>query len=87
MKLTKKEQDIYNEVCDKYKHHWLNTTITNTMAIEIADRIANQRVIEELERIKIEFAPFGKAHIEERIQELKQEPTDKLTKNDEISER
>jgi hypothetical protein len=32
---TEESKKIYNEVCDKYKHHWLDTTVTQTMAMEM----------------------------------------------------
>ena len=32
------EKQIYNEVCDKYKHNWLNTTVSQTMAMEMISK-------------------------------------------------
>lgn len=32
---TEEAKQIYNKVCDKYKHHWLDTTVSQTMAMEM----------------------------------------------------
>ena len=43
---TEESKKIYNEVCDKYNHHWLDTTITQTMAMEmITKALAISRVV------------------------------------------
>ena len=46
MKYTEQQKQIYNEVCDKYKHHWLNTTVSQTMAMEMINKaLAISRVV------------------------------------------
>lgn len=53
---TEESKKIYNEVCDKYKHHWLDTTITQTMAMEmITKALAISRVSKSLPRKDAEF--------------------------------
>lgn len=48
---TEESKKIYNEVCDKYKHHWLNTTITQTMAMEMINKaLAISRVVGQSEQ-------------------------------------
>ena len=41
MKYTEQQKQIYNDVCDKYKHNWLNTTISQTMAMEMISKALN----------------------------------------------
>lgn len=49
---TEESKKIYNEVCDKYKHHWLDTTITQTMAMEmITKALAISRVVGQSEQL------------------------------------
>ena len=49
---TEESKKIYNEVCDKYKHHWLNTTITQAMAMEmITKALAISRVGSSLPKV------------------------------------
>ena len=43
MEYTEQQKKIYNEVCDKYKHNWLNTTISQTMAMEMISKALNTR--------------------------------------------
>ena len=38
MEYTEQQKQIYNEVCDKYKHNWLNTTVSQTMAMEMISK-------------------------------------------------
>ena len=38
MEYTEQQKQIYNDVCDKYKHNWLNTTISQTMAMEMISK-------------------------------------------------
>jgi len=47
---TEEAKQIYNKVCDKYKHHWLDTTVSQTMAMEMiteALSIAIDKTVEE----------------------------------------
>jgi hypothetical protein len=41
MEYTEQQKQIYNDVCDKYKHNWLNTTISQTMAMEMISKALN----------------------------------------------
>jgi len=53
MEYTEQQKQIYNEVCDKYKHHWLNTTVSQTMAMEmISKALAIYRVSCQREQLK-----------------------------------
>lgn len=38
---SEEAKKIYNDVCDKYKHHWLDTTISKTMAMEMINKALN----------------------------------------------
>ena len=38
MEYTEQQKQIYNDVCDKYKHNWLNTTVSQTMAMEMISK-------------------------------------------------
>tara|TARA_R110000851_G_scaffold71463_1_gene159002 strand:+ start:271 stop:558 length:288 start_codon:yes stop_codon:yes gene_type:complete len=38
MEYTEQQKQIYNDVCNKYKHNWLNTTISQTMAMEMISK-------------------------------------------------
>ena len=38
MEYTEQQKQIYNDVCEKYKHNWLNTTISQTMAMEMISK-------------------------------------------------
>ena len=41
MEYTEQQKKIYNDVCEKYKHNWLNTTISQTMAMEMISKALN----------------------------------------------
>jgi hypothetical protein len=49
MEYTEQQKQIYNDVCDKYKHNWLNTTISQTMAMEMISRALTTPFIMEKE--------------------------------------
>ena len=56
MEYTEQQKQIYNDVCNKYKHNWLNTTISQTMAMEMISKALTIPVvvgqIEQLEAIE-----------------------------------
>ena len=39
---TEESKEIYNKVCDKYRHHWLETTVSQTMAMEMITEALSQ---------------------------------------------
>ena len=54
---TEESKQIYNEVCDKYNHHWLDTTIPQKMAMEmITKALAISRVGNSSDLIVVELS-------------------------------
>lgn len=57
---TEEAKQIYNKVCDKYKHHWLDTTISQTMAMEmITEALSIADVVEQSEQLVCDHKFIG----------------------------
>lgn len=49
---TEEAKQVYNKVCDKYKHHWLDTTVSQTMAMEmITEALSIANVVGQSEHL------------------------------------
>ena len=55
MEYTEQQKQIYNDVCDKYKHNWLNTTISQTMAMEMISKALNIHNVSQHRELLIDF--------------------------------
>jgi hypothetical protein len=58
MEYTEQQKQIYNDVCDKYKHNWLNTTISQTMAMEMISKALNIHNVSQQRELLVAFAEW-----------------------------